>query len=437
MDYVEKARELSVEQVACELRKNVELNEKVRHLEHQVQWLYRQFFGPKSERRLLEMAEAGVVQAEMDFGDSIDIEPVPEPEAVKVSGHSRRAKRNPEEDVLEQGLRFSEAVPVEEIEIKPEEFEENPDAFEVIGIRESYRVAARPASYVILKYRRYTVKRKTTGLITTPPAPAAVFERSYADVTLLASLVTDKFLYHLPLYRQHQRLQHAGITLNRSLLTQWVLRVAKLLQPIVDAQVKSILLSKILALDETPLKAGVNKPKRKMKTAWMWPMLGDQDEIWFSVSTGSRRDHLKNILSGFQGTLLSDGNATYRHFVEKTEGIDPAQCWVHTRRYFVRAKEDTPELAEIAMDLIGQLYRLESDIQEKNLTGREKTEYRQQNSKPLVDDFFGWCHSQLIDPQRRPSDPITKAIKYALKRERELRLFLDNPDLPLDTNHLE
>ena len=60
----------------------------------------------------------------------------------------------------------------------------------------------------------------------------------------------DKFIYHLPLYRQHQRLKDAGITLSRSTLTYWVQRSITLLKPIHDAQLEHILQSKTLSMDE-------------------------------------------------------------------------------------------------------------------------------------------------------------------------------------------
>ena len=36
-----------------------------------------------------------------------------------------------------------------------------------------------------------------------------------------------------------------------------------------------------------------------------------------------------------------------------------------------------------------------------------------------------------------PTNPFTKAALYALKRKHALEVFLANPDVPLDTNHLE
>ena len=87
-----------------------------------------------------------------------------------------------------------------------------PAAYEIIGEKVSWRLAQQPGAYVVLKYVRQVIKLKETQQICCPPPPPAVFEKSVADVSLLAGLLIDKFAYHLPLYRQHQRLAHAGIT---------------------------------------------------------------------------------------------------------------------------------------------------------------------------------------------------------------------------------
>ena len=49
------------------------------------------------------------------------------------------------------------------------------------------------------------LKRRGTGRFLPADPPAAVLERSCADVSVLAGLLTDKFVWHLPLHRQHQR----------------------------------------------------------------------------------------------------------------------------------------------------------------------------------------------------------------------------------------
>jgi transposase len=104
-----------------------------------------------------------------------------------------------------------------------------------------------------------------------------------ADVSLLAGVLIDKFTHHLPLYRQHQRLRDSGITLSRSTLTYTTQRTIELLRPICDAQLRHVLQSRVLAMDETPHKAG-RKGKGKLNTVWYWPIYGEDDEVCFTYS---------------------------------------------------------------------------------------------------------------------------------------------------------
>lgn len=95
----------------------------------------------------------------------------------------------------------------------PELQGEDADQYEIIGIKSTYRLAQRPASYVILQYDRPVLKRKGSEQPLPSPAPFNVLDKSLADVSFLVGLLVDKFCHHLPLYRQHQRLTQAGITL--------------------------------------------------------------------------------------------------------------------------------------------------------------------------------------------------------------------------------
>ena len=107
----------------------------------------------------------------------------------------------------DSALFFDETrVPVETITLANPEIEGlTADQFEVIGEKVSHRLAQRPGSYVILKYVRPVIKRRDTQTIHCPAAPP-VIDGSRADVSFIAGLITDKFCYHQPLYRQHQRL---------------------------------------------------------------------------------------------------------------------------------------------------------------------------------------------------------------------------------------
>jgi transposase len=310
------------------------------------------------------------------------------------------------------------------------------DDYEVIGEKVTYRLAQRPGAYVILKYVRTVIKRKATEALSCPPAPPAVLEKSFADVSVLAGLLIDKFGYHLPLYRQHQRLLHAGIHLSRGTLTQWVQRTAALLEPIYYALLSSILQSQVLTMDETPIKAG-RREKGKLHTGYFWPVYGEQDEVAFPFAASRAGSVVREALGSFCGILLTDGYSVYERFAQRVNRLVHAQCWAHGRRKFVDAERGEPTLVTQALDRIGALYEQEALIRQRGLADEAKLAYRAEYAKPIVDRFFAWLKQTLSTQVLLPSNPFTQAARYALAREPALRVFLEYPNVPLDTNHLE
>ncbi len=404
-------------------------------LKRQLAWFKKQLFGTKSERRLVEVSPDQLLLNGL-LGEVIKPEPV-ETETITYKRGKAKKKRG-SDCVTDSGLRFDDTVPVEVIEIQvPELNGPDADQYEVIGTNSLYRLAQRPASHVVLRYDMAVVKHKASNLIINTPAPAGVFDQSLADVSFLVGMLVDKFMYHLPLYRQHQRLQQAGISLSRTTLTNLTRRSIELLRPIAESQLRNILQSKILAMDETPVKAG-RTGKGKMKTGWFWPVYGDQDEIVFTYANTRAKAHIEQILTEqFSGTLVSDGYIAYARYTEAKEDVVHAQCWVHSRRHFIEAEDAEPGLVAVALQYIRELYEIESDIKKKQLTAGKKQAYRLDHSKPVVDAFFAWCDEQLTDATLLPDNPLIKAIGYVQNRQAELRVFMEDPDVPLDTNHLE
>ncbi len=409
------------------------LQAQITTLKTQLDWFKRQLFGSKSEKRLV-MDPA--LQADLLAALGEDLPAPPPPKTEKIT-YERRKARNANA-VTDQGLRFDDSVPVETIALSSPELDDIP-AHErvVIGEKVTYRLAQRPGSYVVLKYVRPVVKHKATGTLVTPPAPVNVLDKSVADVSFLAGMLVDKFVYHLPLYRQHQRLRQNGIDLSRATLTNLSSRAIELLTPIFHAQFGNILQSRVLAMDETPIKAG-RKRKGKLRQAYFWPVYGEADEIAFSYSPSRASKHVHEVLGDtFEGVLVSDGNEAYARYAQTREAVTHAECWAHTRRYFERAKEAEPQAVNEALAIIGKLYRHEAHIRDKELTGEAKLNYRTQHSEPVVHAFWQWCDQQCQRHDLLPSNPLSRALKYAMARVDSLKVFLSDPDVPVDTNHLE
>lgn len=423
---------ISAHQYAKVQAENDALRDELEAAKQQFAWLQRQVFGRKSEKRLIEQpSHSGLLFEAVPESDK----PAPtEP----ISYTRRKGSKDRGDAVTDSGLRFNEDVPVEVIHVEDPQVEAIPEAHrELIDEKVTRRLAQRPGSYVVLEYRRPVVKDKRNERIHTTPAPANVLDNSLADVSFLAGMLIDKFCYHLPLYRQHQRLAMSGITVSRSTLTQLVERAVALLKPIYDAQLKHILLSKVLAMDETPIKAGRGKPG-KMKQAWFWPVYGQDDEVCFIFSPSRGSQVVVDALGEhFSGTLVTDGHSAYTCYADKRPAVTPANCWAHARRKFEAALKSESKAAGQALDLIGQLYKIEQQIRKKALTGEQKLAWRSQHSLPVVKGFWSWCDQQHQRMDLAKSSPLLKALGYVAGRQAALEVFLGDPDVPIDTNHLE
>jgi transposase len=411
--------------------------ERIQSLEHQLDWFKRQLFGEKSEKR--DMADNPYQQTIADLLKELPETPAqPDEEKKTVSYQRGKAKKNAlDGSPDDSGLRFDDSVPVEEIVLSAPELE-GPDAddYEIISHKVTYRLAERPGSQVVLKYTRPVLKKKSSQRLITTPAPANVLDKSFADVSFLAGMLLNKFMYHLPLYRQHQRLDHNGIKVARSTLSNLVRRSIDLLTPIYRAQLRQLLRSRVLAMDETPIKAG-RKKKGKMNLAYFWPIYGEQDEICFTFSKSRGMQHILDQLGAFDGTLVTDGYGAYEKFKKQNQALTHAQCWVHCRRGFDEAKDAEPESVAVALAYIGRVYEHEAYLRDKAIVGQEKLDYRTENSLPVVDAFFSWCYQQRQRIDLVKSNPLSKALAYTMKREQALKVFLSDPDVPPDTNHLE
>ena len=176
-----------------------QLQQKIAGLEHQVDWFRRQIFGQKSEKRsVLAPAE------QMSLGELLSLPQTgtpPDAPERSVAGHSRKRSPKAPDAKAESISFFDEArVPIEVIELaSPDVAGLTPAQYEIIGTKESFRLAQRPGSYVVIKYVRPIVKRVGTPLISCPAAPVGVIEGSRADVSFVAGVpivekgLKDKF----------------------------------------------------------------------------------------------------------------------------------------------------------------------------------------------------------------------------------------------------
>ncbi|MGE0315531.1 MAG: IS66 family transposase [Lautropia sp.] len=409
-------------------------------MREQLAWFKRQVFGVKSEKRLDGSAD----QANLFTAGQAPASDK-KPATVDVPAHKRQKHRTGDE-VNDSGLRFGADVPVREIVLPCPELA-GPDAeqYELIDHKVSLRLARQPGSHVVLKYLRPVVRRKADGAMSTVAAPLGVLDHAQIDVSFVAGVLVDKFVYHVPLYRQHQRLADEGIVVARSSLDAWARRSIDLLGPICKVIWEGILQGDHLKIDETPIKAGRTQvqdgPRAgqgKMKTGWLWPVLGENGDIAFGYSAQRGALAVKAFLGeAYKGTIQTDGYQVYADYAAKLPGCIHALCWSHTRRSFLKAEARDKLATDQALEMIRALYAIERRLKEAASDGTMILEIRHKESRPVVEKFFAWVNAQIQDPSLTPKSPLAKALAYAKEREAGLKVFLTDAWLDLDTNDLE
>lgn len=143
---------------------------------------------------------------------------------------------------------------------------------------------------------------------------------------LLAQIIIDKYVDHLPLYRQMQRFERADVKLAYSTLTDWVSGTCSLIAPLFEALNAEVLQRSYLHADETPIKVMDKDKKGETHRGYYWVYQNSLDKIvLFGYREGRGREGPEEILKGFQGYLQTDGYVGYDAFAEQ-QGVTLINC---------------------------------------------------------------------------------------------------------------
>jgi len=312
-------------------------------------------------------------------------------------------------------------------------------AMKHIGQNESEILDVVPAQYRVIKLVRPKYSCKGCDRLVQAPAQERVIDRGMASAALIAQVMVDKYADHLPLYRQEERFKREGIELDRSTLAGWVGRAGCLLNPLVDALRDHVLAGHKVHADDTT--APTLKPGNgKTITGRYWNYVRDDrpwsgtaaPAVWFQYSTSRSGQEPAKHLQGYKGIIQADAYAGYNLAVE--QGVTRAGCWAHVRRKFHDIAEATQGPVAIeAIERIKQLYLIEKQVH--GLPPNERARIRQEQAKPLLDDFHAWLDTTLR--QCSKGSALGKAINYARKQWDSLELYVDDGRVEIDNNAAE
>lgn len=411
-------------------KENAQQRAEILYLKEQIAWLTRQIFGKKSER----VVDANPEQLELDGFESAEQQKV---ETQTVEAHERKKRTSTGKDTI----KLPEDLPVETtvIDIPEEEkiCKETGVPLQKIGEEVSHKLAHRPGSYFLKKIVRpkYAHPSQEEKGIVTAPMPESLLPKCRADESLLADIVTRKFVDHLPLYRIAEGLGRDGIGISRRLLSQWVVAVGLALRPLYDVMRERILQGERLHIDESHVDL-FDSPK--VTQGYMWVLVGgvgvDPPYRLYKFCENRKHVHAAEILGSYSGIIHSDKYGAYETYV-RTNGNIWCPCWAHIRRKFFEAEAGDPNLRVYVLEQIRRLFAIEETAW--TLTPSERVELRQTQAVPIIDDLIHRVKKRLIEGIVLPKSKFKEALGYFCSLIPYLKNYTQHSEARLDNNPAE
>ena len=299
-----------------------------------------------------------------------------------------------------------------------------------IGVETSEQYDYKPAEVFVIEHQQ--VKYACACCQGQAPKPPQPIDKGLPGPGLLAQIIADKYLDHLPLYRTEKRLARLGAPLSRSTMCDWMAACANLLTPLWQLLKQHILQSKVLHTDDTTVPVR-DETRSTHRYGRLWDYIGDTEHpgIVFDYTTTHARDGPAAFLKGFKGYLQADAYGAYDGIYTGSNGaIVEVACWAHARNKFAEAQSTDPERALAAKAWVRRLYDVEDEA--KALPSVERLRLRQEKSVPLLKSFHQWLLAQK--PQVLPKSPIAAAINYVFNQWEALQRYTTDGDLHIDNN---
>ena len=393
--------------------------EKIRVLQHQNEMLLRLLYDSKSEKH----KATPVADNQLNMFVDIELEEKVEEQTTQVKGYTKTKKKHIGRKSLPEHL------PLEEIIIEPEE---DTTGMKKIGEQITEVLDYTPASLIRKRYIRPKYAKPEGGVVIAD-MPERPLPKSIAEAGLLSYIIVNKFVDHLPFYRQIERFKREHkLPIPSSTINDWFVAVCTLLDPLYNKLKEKVLDTKYLQADESPIKVMDKDKVGKTHQGYQWVYHNPlQKIILFDYRKGRGMHGPKELLSGYAGVLQCDGYGVYDKLARK-EDLTLAGCLAHVRRKYVEAKSSDPALATIALNLFSEIYHHEKIAKqqtEKNL------DYRNNHILPLMLRLKAWIQEESI--KVLPKSPIGKAMTYTINQWDKLMNIFKYDYVELDNNLIE
>ena len=418
-----------------------ELEQQIRLLKEQVDFLTRKLYGTKSEKTsTLE------IEGQMSLFNEIETCADPdayEPDLVEVEKHLRKSKYAGQREELVKNLPHSKVLHTID---ESEQICDNCGSTMVKVGEEFVRTEVQfiPAKLKVIDHYRETYECRSCRKNGTPymekaPVPYPPVLHSLASASTIAWLIHQKFELGIPLYRQEKEWEALGLRLNRATLSNWLLVVYRdWLVHIVHRLKQELLKQRYLHIDETYVQVLKEPGRKNTSDSYMWVYCSIKDAVtpirYFEYRPGRSGKYPEAFLRGYEGYIHTDAYSGYN----AVSGVKRCLCYTHLRRAFVDALPKdihTPEASKPAEAILrlNQLFNIESELEA--LSPDQKKKERLIREKPLLEAFWSWAEKSVIG--ELPKSKLSKAFHYALNNREGFFHYLEDGNCSISNSLAE
>lgn len=414
-------------------------DEKIKYYEEEVTRLHemlaelkRSKFGVKSERW---ESDEQMVFNEVEFFSKQPEQLVEnETDEIKVREHTKkRGHRKPLPKELDR------EVVVIELPQSEQFAEDGVTPLKVIGFEISEKLSFEPAKVKVIEYHRAKYGIDTGDYTRTAPPVPSIIPKSFATPELVASIITKKYAYGMPLYRIEEMFKEIGVDLPRQTQARWVIAHAEASRSVYNILCERLLSSFYVSCDETHTQVLKENGKPAESTSYMWVRSTPHAQnkiILFDYAATRSSEAAKKLLSGYEGYVQVDGYAGY-DFLKNQKNTTRIGCNMHGRRYFEQANTEGAKsgktLAEVGLKYYQKLYNLEEEF--KLLDLDEKQRQRLEKHVPIWNEFKLWVDGNIKKVPAKSK--IGKAFKYFVNEYENLIGYLKDARLEMDNGFVE
>ena len=311
----------------------------------------------------------------------------------------------------------------------------DPASVKKIGEDVTEILAYKPQEVFVKRLVRPKLLDILTNRIFQAPAAQRTFEKSNVDSSLVAQVIVEKYVDHLPLYRQLRRYERFGVVISDSTMGDWLATAAKWLVPLYEAHKLLVLGCGYLHADETIIKVLDSDKKGATHQGYYWVYQShEQRLVLFDYKTGRGGEGPKSVLKDYKGYLHTDGYQGYDDF-ENQSSVTLVGCMAHARRKFSEALPNDKDRSTYVLTEIQKLYAIEKHLTDKALSSQQRLQYRKEHATPLLGNLGIWMQKAYTEVL--PSSAIGKALFYSLHRWEKLSLYATTAILHIDNNPVE